>query len=138
MAIERWLPSSAGGYRPWHKISHGGLLTGGAASSIKYVADEPSEYYIPGEVCDPIGREWFAAEDDVPRSDAELLGMRLISRERNTNFLLNVPPNKHGLIRKDYINSLMTLQRNLDLLHHECPVITTTTAVGYVLMIPKV
>ena len=47
---------------------------------------EAKDYYVPGEVCDPIGQEWFAINDDRPRSDAELLGMRLIfwvrSRQR--------------------------------------------------------
>ncbi len=37
-----------------------------------------------GEVCDPIGREWFFTEADQPRSDEALLGMYLISISRGT------------------------------------------------------
>lgn len=114
MAIERWLPSSANGYNPWHEIGHGGQLKVGAASKLEYKADKPKRYYIPGEVCDPIGKEWFYVASDNPRSDAELLGMRLISRERSANLLLDVPPDKHGVIPKRYVDALMRLRRNTD------------------------
>ena len=50
VAIERWLPSSNRGYNPWHTV-------------------EGKEHYVPGEVCDPIGYEWFYVDGDQPRSD---------------------------------------------------------------------
>jgi alpha-L-fucosidase len=40
IAIERWLPNSQTGYQPWREI-------------------EGQRYYLPGEVCDPVGRDWF-------------------------------------------------------------------------------
>jgi len=95
MAIERWLPTSNRGYNPWHKI-------------------EGKDYYLPGEVCDPIGYEWFHVENDPPRSDPELLGMRLICKARKVNFSLDVPPDKHGLIPKERVDALMRLRRNVD------------------------
>jgi len=95
MAIERWLPTSNRGYNPWHKI-------------------EGKDYYLPGEVCDPIGYDWFHVEKDPPRSDQELLGMRLICKARKVNFLLDVPPDKHGLIPKERVDALMRLRRNVD------------------------
>jgi alpha-L-fucosidase len=100
MAIERWLPSSNKGYNPWFTITE----------KINY----PKEYYIPGEVCDPIGYEWFHAEHDPLRSDAELLGMRLISKARNTNLLLNVPPDKRGVIPGSSVDSLIRLRKNYE------------------------
>ena len=69
---------------------------------------------MPGEVCDPIGREWFFTEDDVPRSDTELLGMYLVSVSRGTNLLLDVGPDKHGLIPQKYVGALQRLRTNLD------------------------
>jgi alpha-L-fucosidase len=69
---------------------------------------------MPGEVCDPIGKEWFFVDGDLPRSDEELLGMYLTSRSRHTNLLLDVPPDKHGLIPKMHVNALMRLRKNLD------------------------
>jgi len=71
---------------------------------------------MPGEVCDPIGKEWFFKEGDTPRSDAELLGMYLVSRSRGANLLLNVPPDKNGEIPKMYVDALMQLRKNLNTL----------------------
>lgn len=101
MAIERSLPHSDHGYKPWHNISER--------------TDQPArDYYIPGEVCDPIGYLWFRFDDDRPRSDAELLGMRLICRARKTNLLLNVPSDRHGVIPEEHIAALMRLRKNIE------------------------
>ena len=97
IAIERFLPNSHTGHVKWREI-------------------EGKKYYMPGEVCDPIGKEWFFTEDDVPRSDEELLGMYLVSISRGTNLLLDVGPDKHGLIPEKYIAALRRLRKNLDLL----------------------
>jgi len=95
MAIERWLPSSNRGYNPWHNVAG-------------------KDYYLPGEVCDPIGYEWFHVDGDKPRSDAELLGMRLIAHERHVNLLLDVPPDRSGRIPKDRVQSLMRLKSDYE------------------------
>jgi len=100
MAIERWLPSSNRGYHPWFRIAE--------------TLGEPKEYYLPGEVCDPIGYEWFYQEKDSLRSTEELLGMRLICKARKVNLLLNVPPDKRGLIPEESIDRLMHLQSNFE------------------------
>jgi alpha-L-fucosidase len=95
IAIERFLPNSATGHLKWRKI-------------------DGADYYIPGEVCDPIGRDWFYTEHDQPRSDAELLGMYLTSTSRGANLLLDVGPDKHGLIPERYQAALKRLRQNLD------------------------
>lgn len=95
IAIERFLPNSHTGHVAWREI-------------------EGKNYYMPGEVCDPIGKDWFYVSDDKPRSDAELLGMYLVCRSRHTNLLLDVPPNKRGVIPKMYVDALMRLRRNID------------------------
>lgn len=95
IAIERWLPNSHTGHLNWREI-------------------EGKQYYMPGEVCDPIGKEWFFVDGDKPRSDAELLGMYLVCRSRHTNLLLDVPPDKHGVIPKMHVEALMRLRKNLD------------------------
>jgi len=74
----------------------------------------PGEYYIPGEVCDTVGWEWFYTDEDQPRSEAELLGMRLICRERKVNFLLNVPPDKSGQISPRFVQALLRLRDNFE------------------------
>lgn len=95
--IERFLPNSATGHKPWRQI-------------------DGADYYLPGEVCDPIGGDWFYTEHDQPRSDAELLGMYLTSTSRGANLLLDVGPDRRGLIPDRYRTALARLRRNLDLL----------------------
>jgi alpha-L-fucosidase len=94
ITIERFVPNSATGHVKWREV-------------------EKKKYYLPGEVCDPIGKEWFYKETDVPRSDAELLGMFLICRSRGANLLLDVPPDKHGLIPQKFIDALQRLKQNI-------------------------
>jgi alpha-L-fucosidase len=98
IAIERFLPNSHTGHVKWRVI-------------------EGKKYYMPGEVCDPIGREWFFTEEDQPRSDEELLGMYLLCISRGTNLLLDVGPDKHGLIPQKYVGALQRLRANLDRLN---------------------
>ncbi len=114
MAIVRFLPNSAKGYERWHNFSQGGRLTVGAASKTEYKADAPQDYYLPAEVCDPIGYEWFYRDEDMPRSDAELLGMQLICQARHANLVLNVPPSRRGVMEKRYVDSLMRLAKNME------------------------
>jgi alpha-L-fucosidase len=95
IAIERSLPNSHTNHVKWRKI-------------------EGKKYYLPGEVCDPIGKEWFYAEEDAPRSDRELLGMVLVSISRGCNLLLGVGPDRHGVIPAHYSGALQRLRRNLD------------------------
>ena len=95
VAIERHLPSSWHSHNPWRKI-------------------EGKSYYLPGEVGDPIGRNWFFTPDDRPRPDEELLGMCLIARNRGANILLDVGPDPHGLISQPFADALLRLRKNLD------------------------
>lgn len=95
IAIERFLPNSHTKHVKWREI-------------------EGKEYYLPGEVCDPIGKDWFCVEGDTPRSDEELLGMLLVSISRGCNLLLDVGPDRHGLIPDHYAGALQRLRRNLD------------------------
>ena len=100
MAIERWLPSSHRGYNKWHQISDSKAA--------------PQPYYIPGEVCDPIGYEWFHQDNDAPRSVMELVGMRSICRARGANLLLNVPPDRSGRIPQRHIDALMKTRKQFE------------------------
>jgi len=70
---------------------------------------------MPGEVCDPIGKRWFHFSGDDARSDDELLEQFRACRQRGANFLLNVPPNKHGLIPDGHVQALNRLRRSTGL-----------------------
>ena len=95
MALERNVPPGEG-HQPWRHI-------------------EGKDYYIPGEVCDPVGKEWFCIKNDRPRSDEELLEQYRRCRDGGANLLLNVPPDKTGTIPDYYVQSLMRLRKNAKL-----------------------
>ena len=95
IAIERAVPPESG-HRRWREI-------GGR------------ECYLPGEVCDPIGKDWFWVEGDQPRPDEKLLEMLQICRTRGTNLLLDVPPDRHGRIPEASVQALLRLRRNAGL-----------------------
>lgn len=97
ITIERFLPNSTVGHVKWRNLEGG-------------------DYYLPAEVCDPIGKDWFYVDHDAPRPDAELLGMYLLSVSRGANLLLDVPPDRHGLIPRPHVDALMRMRRNLDTL----------------------
>ena len=100
LVMERTLPSSRNGYRAWHTLD----LNGAGAQ----------RYYVPGEVSETIGQEWFHVPGDMPRSPSELLGMRLVTCARGSNLLLNVPPDRHGVIPRESVDALQRLARDYE------------------------
>ncbi len=82
---------------------------------VKWRTIEGKRYYLPGEVCDPIGKQWFYVEGDRPRSERELATFLVECRQRGANLLLDVPPNKHGLISDEHRDALMRLRKNVQL-----------------------
>ncbi len=95
IAIERRLPPETG-HRKWRTI-------------------EGKEYYMPAELCDPIGKNWFWVSGDNPRPDNELAEQFTTCRERGANVLLNVPPDKDGLIPEVHVKALNRLRKNVNL-----------------------
>ena len=95
IAVERRLPPETG-HEKWRAI-------------------EGKEYYMPGEVCDPIGKDWFYVEADRPRPDNELAEQFEACKTRGVNFLLDVGPDTHGLIPQYYVDALMRLRENVGL-----------------------
>ena len=67
-------------------------------------------YYIPMEVCDTIGKKWFWARNDPPKSVKTVYRLYAKSTSRKANFLLNVPPDPTGRIPQDAVNRLMELR----------------------------
>ena len=49
---------------------------------------------------------------DKPRSDETLLKQVQACRQGGVNFLLDVPPDKHGLIPDETVAALMRLRKN--------------------------
>ncbi len=79
---------------------------------VKWREIEGKKYYLPGEVCDPIGKEWFWVAGDSPRPDDALLKQFRTCQTGGVNFLLDVPPDKHGVIPQETVAALMRLRKN--------------------------
>jgi alpha-L-fucosidase len=85
------------GYRKWRHI-------------------EGKDYYIPGEVCDsiaPIRQDWFHLPDDEPRPLEQLVRQFNWCRTGGANYLLNVPPDRHGVIPGNFIKALQQLRAEM-------------------------
>ena len=91
------------------------FYTGAIESGIMYIIDNAPGPILYTTANDPIGKEWFFVPGDEPRSDSELVNQYELTRTSGVNFLLNVPPNKSGLIPDNYIRSLNRLRKNSNL-----------------------
>ena len=92
IAMERNVPPGSG-HKKWRQI-------------------EGKSYYMPGEVCDPIGKDWFWVKGDKPRSDQALATQFEACRSGGVNLLLDVPPDVHGVIPEESVAALMRLRKN--------------------------
>jgi len=84
----------------------------------KWRTIEGREYYLPGEVCDsiaPIRQDWFYLDDDQPRPLEDLLRQFRACRTGGANYLLNVPPDKHGRIAEAFIRRLAEIRKEMGL-----------------------
>ena len=95
IAIERGLPP-ASGHQKWRRI-------------------RGKDYYVPAEVCAPIGKNWYHRPPDPPRSDDVLAEILEGCIDRGANLLLDVPPSKDGVIPDEYAQALMRLRKNVKL-----------------------
>lgn len=74
--------------------------------------------YVPGEVCDsiaPIRQDWFHLPDDQPRPIESLLLQFRACREGGANYLLNVPPDRHGRMPDNFVAALGEIRREMGL-----------------------
>lgn len=69
------------------------------------------EYCIPGECCATLGDSWFHTPKDKPRPDGAIADLYRGCGTRGVNLLLNVPPDKHGIIQDFYIQALTRLRK---------------------------
>ncbi len=72
----------------------------------------PEGSTAPAEVCDKISRTWFWNTADGPEytKDAqEIVRMLRLCNKRNANYLLNVPPDRNGLISGIHLERMREL-----------------------------
>ncbi|MHC4580540.1 MAG: beta-propeller fold lactonase family protein [Planctomycetota bacterium] len=72
----------------------------------------PEGNTIPAEVCDKISRTWFWNTSDRPehlKDTKDIVKMLKLCNERNANYLLNVPPDRQGLISGMHLQRMQAL-----------------------------
>ena len=114
----RWVGNEAGnaGDTSWSTINTEGMAPGVADPKYLNRGDPLGKLWIPTETDVSIRPGWFyhPAEDAKVRSAQDLVNLYYQSVGRNSLLLLNVPPNREGLLSEPDVASLKAFRRILD------------------------
>lgn len=116
----RWMGNERGmaGETNWSTLNITGFGPGTAAPSqqVLNTGDMNGEKWIPAEVDVSIRPGWFysASTDDKVKSVGKLTDIYHTSIGRNSNLLLNVPPDRRGLIHPTDSARLMEFRKVID------------------------
>ncbi len=115
----RWVGNERGvaGQTNWNSITKDTLYAG--KSGIENLLNTGSEFgksWIPAEVDVSIRPGWFyhAEEDSKVKSPEKLFEIYLTSVGRGSNLLLNIPPDRRGLIHENDVAALKAWKKMLD------------------------
>lgn len=115
----RWVGNERGvaGETNWNNITPDTLYAGKAGiEKLLNTGDENGTHWIPAETDVSIRPGWFyhAREDSLVKSPEKLLDIYLTSVGRGSTLLLNVPPDRRGLIHENDVASLQGWRKLLD------------------------
>lgn len=100
----RWIGNEDGyaGYPNWNRLNIEGFTPGAGAPANKILnhGEENGAVWIPGECDTPIRRDWFYDDNNVTtlKSVDKLMDIWLNSVGHGANLILNVSPDKRGLL----------------------------------------
>ncbi|HVN57486.1 MAG TPA: alpha-L-fucosidase [Bacteroidales bacterium] len=107
----RWVGNESGMGSPtnWCLLKKDGMYPGGDFASILGEGHDDGNYWVPAEVDVSIRPGWFyhAREDSMVRTPGNLLDLWYQSVGRNCNLLLNVPPDRRGLLNEKDVKALI-------------------------------
>jgi alpha-L-fucosidase len=107
----RWVGNERGmgSLTNWCLLNRDEMYPGGDFAKILGEGHENGKYWVPAEVDVSIRRGWFwhKSQDSLVRSAENLLGLYYSSVGRNSNLLLNVPPDTRGLLFENDVRSLL-------------------------------
>lgn len=116
----RWVgnESGMGSLTNWCLLNKDEMYPGGDFAKILGEGHENGNYWVPAEVDVSIRPGWFnhSTQDSLVRSPENLLELYYSSVGRNSNLLLNVPPDRRGLLYENDVKSLLGFR---DLLNKE-------------------
>jgi alpha-L-fucosidase len=115
----RWVGNERGvaGETNWNTITPDTLFAGKAG--IEKLLNEGSEngtHWIPAEVDVSIRKGWFyhVEEDSLVKTPEQLFDIYLTSVGRGSTLLLNVPPDRRGLVHENDVAALQGFRELLD------------------------
>lgn len=115
----RWVGNERGvaGETNWNTITPDTLFAGKAGiEKLLNTGSETGTHWIPAEVDVSIRKGWFyhAEEDSLVKTPQQLFDLYLTSVGRGSTLLLNVPPDKRGLVHENDVASLEGFRALLD------------------------
>ncbi|MCX6329981.1 MAG: alpha-L-fucosidase [Bacteroidia bacterium] len=114
----RWVGNERGmgSLTNWCLLNKDEMYPGGDFAAILGEGQENGNYWVPAEVDVSIRPGWFWHEkqDSQVRSPENLLELYYSSVGRNSNLLLNVPPDKRGLLHENDVKSLIAFKELRD------------------------
>lgn len=114
----RWVGNERGmgSITNWCLLNKDEMYPGGDFAAILGEGHENGNYWVPAEVDVSIRPGWFnhEAQDTAVRSPENLMELYYSSVGRNSNLLLNVPPDRRGLLHENDIESLMSFKKLRD------------------------
>lgn len=107
----RWVGNERGvaGETNWNTITPDTLFAGkGGIENLLNTGSENGTHWIPAEVDVSIRPGWFyhAKEDSMVKTPEQLVEIYLTSVGRGSTLLLNVPPDRRGLIHENDVQTL--------------------------------
>ncbi len=121
----RWVGNEDGiaGETCWSTVDLSSPKTAIGAADTKYlnVGDPKGKDWVPAECDVSIRPGWFyhASQDNQVKSPAKLFELYEKSVGRNGSLLLNVPPDRRGLIHENDVKALMGFKKLRDASHRE-------------------
>ncbi|MDD4869299.1 MAG: alpha-L-fucosidase [Kiritimatiellae bacterium] len=114
----RWVGNESGfaGETCWATMNRDGLLPGHADPKLLNIGERPGTHWLPAEVDVSIRPGWFyhANQDEKVKSVAHLLKIYYESVGRGANLILNVPPDRRGLVHEIDAKALREWKRIID------------------------
>ncbi len=110
----RWVgnESGMGSLTNWCLLKKDEMYPGGDFAKILGEGHEDGKHWVPAEVDVSIRPGWFyhATQDTLVRTPENLLELYYSSVGRNSNLLLNVPPDRRGLLNEKDVESLLAFK----------------------------
>jgi alpha-L-fucosidase len=114
----RWVgnESGKGSLTNWCLLKRDEMYPGGDFAKVLGQGHTDGNYWVPAEVDVSIRPGWFyhQKQDSLVRTPENLLDLYYSSVGRNSNLLLNIPPDKRGLLNENDVRALAAFKVLLD------------------------